>query len=368
MNKQDVYTVLGIMTGTSMDGIDFSLIKTNGKNYVNIISEKNYEYTLMYQKKLKNIIHNKPNTNKKIISYFYSYEDEITNHLIYYIKKFLKKFNIKNIEIDLIGLSGQTFYHNPKKKISIQLGSAKKISNYFKIKVISDFRSKDIAMNGQGAPIGAYYHKFLINNINTKAIIINLGGVANFSLINKGKLISSDLGPGNSMSDDLMSYFFNKKYDLFGKVASKGISNKNIIKLFTKDKFFKKKFPKSLDRNYFKRYFKLMKKLNKYDAVSTAINLTIISILNLKYLKNNFNQIILSGGGRKNKYLLKVLKKELLNFNINLIDNYNYSGDMLEAQMFGYLAVRSIKKLVISSPTTTGVKKPITGGELYNFN
>ena len=223
---------------------------------------------------------------------------------------------------------------------------------------------------GQGAPIGAYYHKFLIQKINPKSVIVNLGGVANFSLINKNKFISSDIGPANAISDDLMFYFFKKKFDKDGKLASQGNKDNKILDLYKKDSFLKKKFPKSLDRNYFYFIFNRLKKLKPYDAINTSVNMTIYSILNLVNHKlcSDINEIIFTGGGRKNKYLVKTLRGLKKDLKFTIIDDYKLNGDLIEAQMFAYIGVRSIKKLILSSPNTTGVSKSLTGGVLYKFN
>ena len=142
------YNVLGIMTGTSMDGIDFSFIKSNGKNYVKILNEKSYNYSLINQKKIKNIVETKPQDRKKIKERFQKCENEITNIYISYIKRFIKEFKMNINQIDIISLSGQTVYHNPRDGVTIQLGSAKIISNKFKIKTVSDLRKNDIKYGG----------------------------------------------------------------------------------------------------------------------------------------------------------------------------------------------------------------------------
>ena len=364
MKKKKIFNVIGIMTGTSMDGIDISYISTDGVNKIKILKEKSYQYSFTEQIKIKKIyIKNK--SQKKLISI----EDgKISNIIIKYLKKFFQEFKIIRKNIDCISLSGQTILHIPSKNISIQLGNPKLISNCFKIKVISNFRANDIKNGGQGAPIGAFYHKFLIKKINTNAAIINLGGVANFSLIYKKIFISSDIGPANAISDDLMIYFFKKKYDKDGKVASKGNINKKILDLFKKDRFFRKKYPKSLDRNNFHDLIKELKKIKVHNSLRTSINFTIFSIMNLLDNKicSDVNELIFTGGGRKNKYLISQIMKFNPHLRISLIDDYGLNGDLIESQMFAYIGVRSLKKLILSTPNTTGVKKSITGGNLYN--
>ena len=354
------------MTGTSMDGIDISYCFTDGLNILNIINEKSYSYSLADHKNIKDYNFKKIKDNKLI----YKLDLQITDVYIKYLKKFFKEYKINKNNIDFISLSGQTILHIPSKKLTLQIGNPKIISQYFKLDVVSDFRIKDIINGGQGAPIGAYYHKLLIKKMNLKSAIINLGGVANFSLINNIKFISSDIGPANAILDDLVLYFYNKKYDKDGKIAAKGNINNKIFNLYKKDIFFKKKFPKSLDRNYFHYLMKKLKKINPHDSINTSLNFTIYSIINLTENKifSNINEIIFTGGGRRNKYLLEKLKKLKNNLKISIIDDYGLDGDLIESQMFSYIGVRCIKKLIISSPNTSGVKKRLSGGKVYKFN
>jgi len=366
MKKKKIYKVIGVMTGTSMDGIDISHCATDGLSKIKIFHEKSYDYSLSIQTFMKNIKIN--NEHDKIT--IEKNNNKITKIIISYLKRFLLEFHILKKNIDFISLSGQTIIHIPKNKFTLQLGNASLISEYFKLNVVSDFRIKDILNGGQGAPIGSYYHKLLINKINSRSAIINLGGVANFSLINNKKLISSDIGPANAITDDLMFYFFKKKFDKNGILASKGKTNKKITEIYKKNIFFKKKFPKSLDRNNFYYLFENLKKIKPKDALNTSSNFTIYSIINLidDKICKNINEIIFTGGGRKNKYILNTLRNLRKDIKFSTIDNYNFNGDLIEAQMFAYIGVRSIKKLILSSPTTTGVKKSLSGGRLYKFN
>ncbi len=364
MKKKKIFNVIGIMTGTSMDGIDISYISTDGVNRIKILREKSYQYSFTEQIKIKKI--NITNISKK--SLIDSQDIIISNLIIKYLKKFFKEFTLTKNKVDYISLSGQTVLHIPNKNISLQLGNPKLISKFFKIKVISNFRINDIKNGGQGAPIGALYHKLLIKKINTNAAIINLGGVANFALIYKKIFISSDIGPANAISDDLMMYFLKKKYDKDGKLASRGDVNKKIFDLFKKDRFFRKKYPKSLDRNNFHYLMKKLKKIKSHNALRTSLNFTIFSIMNLINNKifSDINELIFTGGGRKNKYLISQIRKFNHQLKISLIDDYGLNGDLIESQMFGYIGIRSLKKLILSTPNTTGVKKDITGGNLYS--
>ena len=369
MSIEKVYNVIGIMSGTSMDGIDCSYVRTDGVNFVSIINENSYKYSYNYRNKLKKIIkyfnNIKSSKEKQDIKKF---ENIVTNKFIQIIKKFIKDYNIKHSSIDYIGVSGQTVLHVPKYKKTIQLGLCKKIQKKLQIKIVGNFRENDIKKGGQGAPIGAFYHQYILNNYSSAAAIINLGGIANICYSDKKKLIAFDLGPANVLIDDLMHYFYNKNYDKNGNKAFKGNLDKKLIDFYKKDIFFKLNYPKSLDREYFKKYFNHLKKLKNINSIHTASMMTIISInLGLKLIKKKIKELIITGGGRKNLFLIKTLKKQFKNKGINivLIDNLNFNGDLLEAQAFAYLTVRCVRKLPLSLPTTTGVKKPTLGGVLY---
>ena len=363
-----IYTVIGVMSGTSMDGVDFSLIKTDGLNYIEIILEKDYKYSKVYKNQLKKIIKNLPKTKKNKILYVKKNEKFITNKFIEYINKFIKKIKPKKYKVDLIGFSGQTIFHNPDKKYSLQLGSGKEIYKKIKIPIIADFRQKDLLNGGQGAPIGSFYHKYILDKINKKACIINLGGIANITFAIKNKLISFDMGPSNALIDDLCYFFYKKNFDNYGDYAKKGKLIKGILSKFKKDVFFKKKFPKSLDRDYFNIFLKDLTQYNANDAIHTASIMTVYSIIKgFNLINEKIELLILTGGGRKNLFIKKNIIKELRFKKIvtNDIENFGFNGDMIEAQMFGYLSVRSVKKLPLSLPSTTGVKKPMSGGVKY---
>ena len=361
MKQKKLFNVIGVMTGTSMDGIDISYVSTDGIKKIRIYNEKSYQYSIKEIQNIKKFLLIKKYP-KDIIR---NQDTKITKLIVKYLSKFLKEFKVK--KFDYISLSGQTIFHNPDKKISIQLGNAKFVSKTFKTRVISNFRENDIKNGGQGAPIGAFYHKLLLDKINKKAVLINLGGVANFALTYQRKFISSDIGPANALSDDLMMFFFKKNYDKNGILASKGKINLNILNLFKKDKFFKQTIPKSLDRNNFHYLIKKLKRIKSHNALCTSIYFTIFSIMNLleKDICSGINEIIFTGGGRKNKFLISQLKYLNQKYKISIIDNYGFDGDLLEAQMFAYIGVRSLKNLSLSSPYTTRVKKNVTGGNVY---
>ena len=368
MSNKKIYKVIGIMSGTSMDGLDCSFIETDGINYCKIIKEYSYNYNIKYKNKLKKIVKSLPNSKNKRIIYAKKNETFVTNEILKLINKFIKKIGNKKKNIDLIGLSGQTIFHDPKNRYSLQLSSGKELNKKINIPVITNFRDKDIFLGGQGAPIGCFYHQHLIKKINKNSAILNIGGVSNITLLFKKKLIGFDIGPGNAIIDDLVYFFYKKNFDKNGKYAKKGFLIKSIYNSYKKNLFFTKKYPKSLDRNHFKKYLVKLKKYKKNDAIHTAALMTVFAIINsINFYKIKINEIILTGGGRKNIFILNKLKEYYKDkkIKVSLIDTYGFDGDLIESQMFGYLAIRSIKNLPISTPLTTGIKHPISGGILY---
>ena len=360
-----MYKVIGIMSGTSMDGVDFIFLETNGTDYVKQILGKSYEYSRKYKSYLKKFVNN-ININNNL-----SYKEinkKVSIHFLKFTKKFINEFNIDISFIDFIGFSGQTVLHKPEKQLTIQLGSGSFLAKKLKIKVVSDFRKNDILKGGQGAPIGAYYNQYLSKKINKKAVFVNLGGVGNICYCNNNNIIAFDTGPANALIDDFIWKKQRKKFDKNGKLSLNGNLNKDILNNILKDKYFKKKYPKSLDRQYFHKYLKSLKNLSTNDALHTLSMLTVCSIKKgLDLIDSKINLIILTGGGRKNLFFLKKLK-EIIDLDVVDIDSLGLNGDLIEAEAFAYLAIRSFKKLPISNHGTTGVKKSITGGILYTFN
>ena len=353
------------MSGTSIDGADFSYIETNGTDYTRVISGISYKYSRKYKLKVKKFIKQLQND---ISSSLTKMDLFVSRQFLYLTNKFIKEFKIDSSKVDYIGLSGQTVMHKPDMKISIQLGSGKFLSQNLKINIVSNFRQNDILNGGQGAPIGAFYHQYLSNKLKKKVLFINLGGIANISYTSKDKLIAFDTGPANVLIDEFMWIRLKKHLDVNGNLSSKGKLDHKLLYEFLNNEYFKKNYPKSLDREYFSFFLKKTEKLSNEDGVHTLSMMTVHSIKRgIDLLDEKIDQIILTGGGRKNTFVFNKLK-EITNLKIIDIDSLGLDGDLLEAEAFGYLAVRSIKKLPLSIITTTGVKKPVTGGILYKVN
>ena len=258
--KYDFLNIIGLMTGTSMDGIDISLVQTNGLNLRRLNKNYYYKYSRKTKSFLMEILNQDINFNLKRK---YDLDQYITNE--HYLA--LKDLDIIQ-DSDIIGFHGQTIYHNPLNKTSIQLGDPKKLARMFRKKVISNFRSVDLELGGQGAPISPIYHQFIIETFNLElpSCILNIGGVSNLTYWDGNSLIGFDTGPGNALMDNYMSFISGKHFDKNGILASKGKPDKSIIKKFLSHDFFKKQPPKSLDKNSFINFYNELLKKNYSDS------------------------------------------------------------------------------------------------------
>ncbi len=358
--KHKKLIALGTMSGTSLDGVDISIIKTDGTKIYSHFKNYYFKYPYNIKSSLNDLLKNiDENYEFKKLDL---YSKMITDFHIKIIKKIPElKF------VDLIGFHGQTIYHNPKNKISIQLGDGKLISNILNKKLIYNFRQNDLLHNGQGAPLAPIYHKYIIKDLNLTlpCCILNIGGVSNITYWDGNNLIGFDTGPGNSLIDYLMLKFFNKNFDEDGKIAFKGKILNKLITQILNDVFFKLKYPKSLDKQYFNHYLKnLIEKYKAHDLISTFSEFTAVTISHsLKLLPHYPDNIVVMGGGSKNLYIIERLKKHL-KCRIIQKKNSKYNPDFVESQLMAFLAVRSINNLPYTFPLTTGVLKPLSGGEL----
>ena len=370
MQKQ--FTALGLMSGTSGDGVDASIIDSNGINHFEVIKNKYFEYDSDIYQGIHNIKEKISNINdlSKYSKHLLALEKKIT----LFHAKIIKELEKNNKDI-LVGFHGQTIYHNSKEKISKQLGDAKLLYQLTKKKIIFDFRKNDILNGGEGAPLAPIFHQLLVvqNRITLPVCILNIGGISNITIINKPvgslELFSKDIGPGNCLIDTWVRKNSNEKYDYDGKLALNGKKNKIIFEQAEElyiNRIDKKKL--SFDTSDFDISF--ARGLSLEDGATTLTDFT-ASIIgeeissSLLNFDNIIKDILVCGGGRKNKVLLKKIKENLSSdINLKLIDDYKINGDFIESQAFAFLAIRSILKLPISFPKTTGCLKPCTGGKL----
>ncbi len=355
-------SALGFMSGTSGDGVDTSVMSSNGKDIINIKYNRFDPYPISLSNKIHRL---KENISKKQDLLKYSsdikqLEIQVTN----FHSEIANKVS-KEIDFDLIGFHGHTIYHNTDEKISKQIGLGVNLSKTTNKTVVYNFRQEDIKNGGEGAPLSPIYHLALIkglfnkNRVKMPISILNIGGIANITEIDKDfKINSRDIGPGNCLIDSWIRKNSDKFFDKNGNFAEKGKTDKFIFDQYLDNYYYSKiNSKRSLDTNDFDISF--AKGLSLENGTTTITNLT-SEILSKRI---GANDIYVCGGGRKNKFLINSLKNKISN-KIFLIDKLNIDGDFVESQAFAFLAIRSYLGLYISFPSTTNCKKPSFGGTI----
>ena len=381
--KNKLYTAIGLMSGTSMDGVDVSLIRSDGINqFINVLDEY-FEYNESLQQQLielRNLISN-INDLKLYSSRLNKLEREMT---IFHSKIVIDISSKYQDEVDFVGFHGQTIFHNPEQKISKQLGDGKLMSQLVKKKIIYNFRQEDMINKGQGAPLTPIFHNLLSKKIDENHQIdfpicfLNIGGISNITKIIKkdekleDNIEAFDSGPGNCMIDEWVRKNSKNNFDENGSIAKSGKIDQLILNQAI-DNFQIDKFDKSLDVKNFDISF--ARGLSLEDGCATITNFTAYLIAKGIEHSNGNNikpiKYLICGGGRRNTFLIQSIKVYLShkkNISLNSIDDYSLNGDYIESQAFGYLSIRSFLNLPISYPKTTGCKTPTVGGELVkNF-
>lgn len=356
-SPKNIYRTIGLMSGTSLDGIDAALIRTDGENVIEREAFITRPYPDALRAKLRAGL-NKPRENSL------DAEREMTEAHATIIADLLKSAGVAATDVDLIGFHGQTISHAPDRGHTCQIGDGSLLARLTGIQVINDFRTADVKAGGQGAPLAPVYHAALAGQHKKPVAFLNIGGVANVTYIGAdGTILAFDTGPGNALIDDWMLSKAKRKYDTDGETASQGDINEGVLEQLLAHPFFAAKPPKSLDRDDF--VSNLWQDLSLNDGAATLTAFTVDSILlSLMHLPEAPASWIVCGGGRLNRYMMQQLQNNL-GVPVTPIDELGINGDAIEAEAFAYMAVRSLKGLPISFPGTTGVKQPLTGGTLH---
>lgn len=359
-----VMRALGLMSGTSLDGIDVALVDTDGENHVVRGPAMTFPFGpeirgLLVQaiadaRQLKNR-RDRPGTLPHA-------ERELTEHHGAAVSAFLRKQGIKREAIDVIGFHGQTVLHRPEEKLTIQLGLGEMLADFTRRPVVYDLRAADVAAGGQGAPLVPIYHQALTAKLPQRPLaIVNIGGVANVTWIGRDtRLLAFDSGPGNALIDDWMMKQSGLAFDEGGDAASRGTVQEDALHLCLNHAFFAASPPKSLDRNAFTS--SAVEGLSLEDGAATLSAFTAGAIAKSReHMPEEPALWIVAGGGRRNKAIMRMLAERVQNAVVPA-EVAGLNGDSLEAEAWAYLAVRSLNKLPITFPGTTGVPAPQNGG------
>ena len=364
-----IFRSIGLMSGTSMDGVDAAYIESDGRKIFSYGSFLSENYPLAVKNDLRELIFNKDDVDEFFVK---KVEEALTNFHAECVEKLIDKSGLKRNDFDLIGFHGHTVEHDPSRRKTWQIGNGTSLAKLTGVNVVYNFRYNDVLLGGQGAPLIPLYHKAIARESEMPVCFLNIGGVSNLTFIGDEKLIAFDTGPGNALIDDFMFLKTGRLYDKDGELALVGKVSKKHLDILMSNIYFAMKPPKSLDRNHFANIFLNILKESSFsslpleDAAATISEFTVQSIkASLKFLPKQPNKWYICGGGFHNKYLLKRLRKELGNVSDFLDLNVDINPDAIEAQGFAYLAIRSSLGLPITFSTTTGIKKSSATGGVF---
>lgn len=349
---------LGLMSGTSMDGIDVAAIRTDGKDSIVFGPTSFMPYNTSFKEKLQSVL----GTTKRTQN-IDAIEHQLTQHHVNAVKSLISESKLTLEKIDAIGFHGHTILHqSPKqhpKGYTWQIGDGQMLANATGLHVVCNFRRHDVENGGEGAPLVPIFHKALCDDLESPLAIVNIGGISNLTWIDKSDLTAFDLGPGNALIDQWIQSNTSQIFDDNGNFASQGTVHNDLLDIWLGHPYFKIKPPKSLDRLDFDF---CPTGLSLEDGAATLTAFTAECIISgLPKMPRN---IFITGGGRHNTFLLTYLQRRL-GCSVKPVDDLGWNSDFLEAQAFAYLAKRSLKNLPITFPGTTGVKEPLIGGVSY---
>jgi anhydro-N-acetylmuramic acid kinase len=354
--------VVGLMSGTSMDGVDAAYLETDGESMVRQGAAVTVPYGSAFRARLGAFITAAPERGASPVEA--ALEAELTDLHAAAVEQLLETMGVKPAAVDLIGFHGQTIWHRPADGITWQMGDGQRLADALGRDVAFDFRSADMAAGGQGAPLLPIYHAALAARHTLPAAILNVGGVANLTCVGAriDDLSGFDTGPGNGLIDDWVGKRLGLAMDDGGAVASKGRVHHDIVERLLAHPFFGKRPPKSLDRFAFSADY--VKDLGTEDGAATLTAFTAASVARaLAHCPARPKKLFVTGGGRHNPYLMRLLT-EHTGLPVASVDEIGWNGDALEAQAFGYFAVRCLRGLPLSFPGTTGVGAPTRGGRI----
>jgi anhydro-N-acetylmuramic acid kinase len=349
---------IGLMSGTSGDGIDAALIRTDGETIQEVGPAAGEAYDAAFRARIK-AAYGRWDPPAGL-------EQELTERHADVVKRLLAKVGKSPAEIGVVGFHGQTILHEPEKHRTRQIGDGTLLAELTGIDVVNDFRSADMAAGGEGAPLAPVYHRAIAAKLEKPVAMLNLGGVGNVTWIGSdGTLIAFDTGPANALIDDWMLKQTGEPVDRDGKLARSGKVDETAVIRFLENPYLTRPAPKSLDRDAFKGFS--IEGLNTADGAATLTAITAATVAaGVRLLPSKPAHWLACGGGRHNAALMDALRARLA-VSVEPVEAIGCDGDAIEAQAFAYMAVRSLRGLPISFPGTTGVKQPQAGGTLHRF-
>ncbi|SEQ05805.1 anhydro-N-acetylmuramic acid kinase [Faunimonas pinastri] len=365
-----IRTVIGLMSGTSMDGIDVALIRTDGEAVQEFGPSASYPFTDADRETLRAALGEARALDDRAArpGVLGTAEELVTGRHAEAVTRFLAERGIAREDVALVGFHGQTVFHDPARKLTVQIGDGEALAQSLQLPVAWDFRADDVAAGGQGAPLVPIFHRALMATagLTAPAVFVNIGGVSNVTFIGRDDaLLAFDTGPGNALMDDWTRERTGRAFDADGELAASGtVETERLARLLSHD-FFDVTPPKSLDRDAFSSA--ALAGLSDADGATTLLHFTARSIARAaEHFPEAAGDWVVCGGGRHNRELMRVLGGLVAQAGGRLrsAEDVGLDGDATEAQAFAYLAARTADGKPISFPGTTGAPVPLTGGRI----
>jgi anhydro-N-acetylmuramic acid kinase len=349
---------LGAMSGTSLDGVDAAMVQTDGETIFAFGDSAYRVYSPTEEAVLRDALGKWP--------------DEVGQEVLPLVQQAHVDVLSRFEGAQIVGFHGQTLAHDPQGRGTHQLGDGEALAMHLGLPVIWDFRSADVRLGGEGAPLAPFFHFACAKWIGADRPLafLNLGGVGNITWIDPsrdrpdqdGALLAFDTGPANAPVNDLMMQRRGEVCDRDGALALQGTVAQGALELFLDEPYFRKIPPKSLDRDAFSDLYTLVHDLSDADAAATLTAMSAAAVLQaMEHCPSPPERLLVCGGGRKNPVMMAMLRAAL-DAVVDPVEAVGLDGDMLEAQAFGHLAVRVLRGLPTSCPATTGVAAAVAGG------
>lgn len=360
--KQQRLRVIGLMSGTSMDGIDAAMLETDGDSIFAFGPTLSLGYDASFRQRLRTLLGRVPDASEETAAVV----RELTLRHANAVGTLVARAGMKVGDIDLVGFHGQTVHHAPDQGITCQIGDGGLLAAETGIAVVCDFRSADVAAGGEGAPLVPVYHASLCRELERPIAILNIGGVANVTWISpQGGVLAFDTGPGGALIDDWAARHTNQALDVDGALARSGRSDEERINTWLGGAYFTRQAPKSLDRDTFGGILADLDDMSPADGAATLTAFSAAAVaIGVHLLPARPLRWLVTGGGRHNPVLMAELRRRL-GAPVEPVETVGWDGDALEAQAFAFLAARAAFGLPLTYPQTTGAARPMTGGMLY---
>jgi anhydro-N-acetylmuramic acid kinase len=371
MSTKAELTAIGLMSGTSMDGIDVALLRTDGETVEHLGPTRFEPYTRAQAQRLRMLLDMAAQQGSDLVGspVVHAVEHDLTRAHARAVEALMAKEGLAPGDVDVVGFHGQTILHRPEERWTWQIGDGAMLADELGIQVVNDFRTADVEAGGEGAPLVPLYHQALlrgagIGDDDWPVAVLNIGGVANLTYLDRdGTVIAFDTGPGNALINDWLHAHTGALLDRDGEMAAAGVVDEAVVRAALDHPHFSRSYPKSLDRNDFP--VDMVAGLALEDGAATLTALTVASIAEARrVLPEAPARWLVCGGGRHNPVMMQGLQRRL-QVPVDPVESVGWRGDFLEAEAFGFLAVRSLRSMPLSLPTTTGVPHPMPGGRAH---